>query len=503
MTTHNAGRRTTITRGGSTSGHAGRGGDHVSNQGFIRSQNGDTAYDSMHEERNVNVGNIRNRCSYKKFVACKPKEFDGKGGAVAYIRWVEKMESVQDMSGCRDNKKVKYIVGLLTSKALTWWNFKIQTRGRSAAVGMTWKNFKALMREEYYPSNEMQRLETKFWNHSMVGAGHSVYTGRFYELVRLVFHLVTSETKRIERYIYGLALQIRIRNEALKRNGGESSKEGNVKGDIKRARTGNVFATTTNPVRREYTGTTPKYTNSNFYHIPESHCRMCTNCNRFGHFAKDYRVGPRMMNPLNAKNPTTARGACFVCGGSDHNKSAYPRLNRAQVQRGNRLNQAMAIEGGQARGNNRNLTRGRAFVIGADEARQDPNIMMSMFSLNNHYATMLFDSGFDYRFISTTFVPLLDIEPISLGTDWLSRHRAQIVCFKREVRIPLPHGEMLRVYGELPEEKVFPDDLSGLPPSREVKFCINLIPGAMPVAKSPYHLTPTEMEELSNQLREL
>nr|GEV96460.1 transposon Ty3-G Gag-Pol polyprotein [Tanacetum cinerariifolium] len=47
------------------------------------------------------------------------------------------------------------------------------------------------------------------------------------------------------------------------------------------------------------------------------------------------------------------------------------------------------------------------------------------------------------------------------------------------------------------------DDLSGLPPSREVKFRIDLIPGAMPVAKSPYHLAPTKIQELSNQLKEL
>ncbi|GJS69671.1 hypothetical protein Tco_0702512 [Tanacetum coccineum] len=112
--------------------------------------------------------------------------------------------------------------------------------------------------------------------------------------------------------------------------------------------------------------------------------------------------------------------------------------------------------------------------------------------------------------------------------DWLSRHRAEIVCHERVVRVPLPHGEMLRVYGERPEKKVkrlmsakveepklkdiaivqnfsevFPNDLSGLPPSREVEFRIDLIPGAMPVAKSPYRLAPTEMEELSNQLMEL
>ncbi|GJR85348.1 putative reverse transcriptase domain-containing protein [Tanacetum coccineum] len=50
---------------------------------------------------------------------------------------------------------------------------------------------------------------------------------------------------------------------------------------------------------------------------------------------------------------------------------------------------------------------------------------------------------------------------------------------------------------------VFPKDLLGLPPSREVEFCIDLIPGAVPVAKSPYRLAPTEMQELSNQLKEL
>ncbi|GKG32811.1 hypothetical protein Tco_0430321, partial [Tanacetum coccineum] len=51
--------------------------------------------------------------------------------------------------------------------------------------------------------------------------------------------------------------------------------------------------------------------------------------------------------------------------------------------------------------------------------------------------------------------------------------------------------------------EVFLDDLYGLPPIWEIKFGIELIPGAMPVAKSPYRLTPSELEELSGQLREL
>nr|GFA51918.1 putative reverse transcriptase domain-containing protein [Tanacetum cinerariifolium] len=50
---------------------------------------------------------------------------------------------------------------------------------------------------------------------------------------------------------------------------------------------------------------------------------------------------------------------------------------------------------------------------------------------------------------------------------------------------------------------VFPKDLSGLSPSCEIEFRIDLIHGAMPVAKSPYRLAPMELKELANQLKEL
>ncbi|GJU04992.1 retrovirus-related pol polyprotein from transposon TNT 1-94 [Tanacetum coccineum] len=62
--------------------------------------------------------------------------------------------------------------------------------------------------EEFCPSHEMQKLETGLWNHVMVGAGHAAYTDRFHELSKLVPHLVTPESRKIERYVYVLAPQI-------------------------------------------------------------------------------------------------------------------------------------------------------------------------------------------------------------------------------------------------------------------------------------------------------
>ncbi|GJZ91901.1 reverse transcriptase domain-containing protein [Tanacetum coccineum] len=161
-------------------------------------------------DNNANNGNGRNNgCSYKGFLACNPRDYDGKGYAVALTRWIEKMESVIDNSGCAENQKVKYAASLFINKALTWWNTQIQARGREAAIGMTWVEFKALLVEEFCPSNEMEKLESEFWNHTMVGANHAGYTDRFHELTKLVLHLVTPESKRIERYINRLAPQIR------------------------------------------------------------------------------------------------------------------------------------------------------------------------------------------------------------------------------------------------------------------------------------------------------
>ncbi|GKG55339.1 hypothetical protein Tco_0571979, partial [Tanacetum coccineum] len=73
-----------------------------------------------------------------------------------------------------------------------------------------------------------------------------------------------------------------VRNGSLKRrgekrgNGGDPSKEGNVKGDNKRARSGKVFTTITNPIRKEYTGSSPKCTHCNFHHHPDTPCCECT-----------------------------------------------------------------------------------------------------------------------------------------------------------------------------------------------------------------------------------
>ncbi|GJR80181.1 hypothetical protein Tco_0150966 [Tanacetum coccineum] len=72
------------------------------------------------------------------------------------------MESVIENSGCAKNQKVKYDASSFINKALTWWNTQVHARGREAAIGMSWVDFKALLMEEFCPSNEMEKLESEF-----------------------------------------------------------------------------------------------------------------------------------------------------------------------------------------------------------------------------------------------------------------------------------------------------------------------------------------------------
>nr|GEV45305.1 putative reverse transcriptase domain-containing protein [Tanacetum cinerariifolium] len=135
-------------RTGGRSGDQGNGkidsqGGQGRGQGNCRNQNSDAINDNIRGDvRNVIENNNRRGCTYKEFLACNPKEYDEKGGVVVYTCWIEKMEPVHDMSGCRDNQKVNYTTGSFVSKALTWWNSQIHTLGREVAVGMSWDNFK-------------------------------------------------------------------------------------------------------------------------------------------------------------------------------------------------------------------------------------------------------------------------------------------------------------------------------------------------------------------------
>nr|GFA98306.1 putative reverse transcriptase domain-containing protein [Tanacetum cinerariifolium] len=109
--------------------------------------------------------------------------------------------------------------------------------------------------------------------------------------------------------------------------------------------------------------------------------------------------------------------------------------------------------------------RGGAYQLGAVNAQEDPKVVTGTFLLNNHYATALFDSGADKSFVSTKFSILINIKPVEIDTSY---------------EVKLADGKIVSTNNVLKG-----------------------IPGATPVARVPYHLAPSELKELFEQLKEL
>ncbi|GJU77489.1 putative reverse transcriptase domain-containing protein [Tanacetum coccineum] len=207
--------------------------------------------------------------------------------------------------------------------------------------------------------------------------------------------------------------------------------------------------------RKRETGTWPKCTICNSYHAPGGPCRTFFNCNRPSNLAKDCRGVPRNVNPVNARNPTIR--ACYECGSTDHVRSACPRLNRAQGPKEIRPNQVAANNGGLEPSDlgfkyETEIASGQLVEI-------DKVIKGCKLEIESH--------AFDIDLIPFRYGSF----DVIISMDWLSNYKAKIICHEKVVRIPLPDG-------------------------KEIEFRIELILGATPVAKSPYCLAPSELEEL-------
>ncbi|GJW79569.1 putative reverse transcriptase domain-containing protein, partial [Tanacetum coccineum] len=256
----------------------------------------------------------------------------------------------------------------------------------------------------------------------------------------------------------------------------------------------------------------------------------CHKCGKVGHKSK-YCKEKNVATGANAQPILT----CYDCSEQGHTRNLCTKKVKQEEVR---------------------EVRPRAYAI-KDTEPKGLNVVTGMFLLNNRYASVLFDSGSDRNFVNTRFSSLIDIKPIKIGDsyeveladgrivstntvlkgctfslvnhifkidlilieldtfnviismDWLVKHDAVIICGEKFVRIAYENKTLI-VEGDKGGSRlnrvlrpVFPEELPGLPPPRQVKFRIDLVPGAAPVARASYRLAPSEMKELSVQLPEL
>ncbi|KAJ9547871.1 hypothetical protein OSB04_020414 [Centaurea solstitialis] len=211
---------------------------------------------------------------------------------------------------------------------------------------------------------------------------------------------------------------------------------------------------------RRYLGSLPKCNNCNRHHFGV--CFQCTRCNQLGHTTRYCKKDGRKK--------------CFECGNLAHFRDRCPRLNRGSIGTGERNKKKRVnreYQGCKAQEG--------AFVIGTEDARQDPHKLTSTFPLNNRYALVISDSGAGRSFISLGFRPLIhltskkvdrvysieladgseleaeDVIPdctLSLAGELFTRNRATIGCYEKVVRIFLPDDRTLVIEGERPERSL-------------------------------------------------
>ncbi|GJX22442.1 putative reverse transcriptase domain-containing protein [Tanacetum coccineum] len=171
-------------------------------QALLRnSTNGDGSH-SSHGDNRRNVQTAR-PCFYADFMKCQPLNFKGTEGVVGLTRWIEKMESVFNISGCAIENQVKFATCTLLGAALTWWNGQIRTLGPEA-YAMTWEVLKKKMTDKYCPQGEIKKLEIELWNLKVKGNDVPAYTERFQELTLICTKFVANETEKVDKYISGL-----------------------------------------------------------------------------------------------------------------------------------------------------------------------------------------------------------------------------------------------------------------------------------------------------------
>nr|GEV43383.1 hypothetical protein [Tanacetum cinerariifolium] len=457
-----------------------------------KSRNGDDNQDSRTGERRQ--APPTRECTYSDFLKCQALNFKGTKGVVGLTQW--------------------------------WWNSHVKTVTHEVAYAMAWKNLKNMMTDKYYPRDEIKKLEIEMWNLKVKGT--DVYVGGLIDRIHKSVMASKPKTMQdaIEFTIELMDQKIRTlaERQAEYKNKFEDTSRNNQNQQHPFKRHNVARAYTVGPrEKKPYEESKPICPKCNYHH--DGQCApKCTNSKRTGHFKNK-------CSKLRNKNQ----------GNRARNGNVVARAYGVGTAG---INLNFNVVTGTFLLNNR-----YAFIL--FDTGVDRSFMSSAFSslidiipttLDHGYDVELADDriiwvntlipGYTLNFLNHPFI--IDLMPVEIGSfdviigmncDRSSNENGSqlniISCTKmQKYLLKGCHVFLAHLTARKTEDKsekkrledvliildfleVFPEDLPGIPPTRQVEFQINLVPGVAPVTRAHYQMALPEMKELSDQLQEL
>ncbi|KAJ9561695.1 hypothetical protein OSB04_006855 [Centaurea solstitialis] len=510
----------------------------------------------------IQAGPSRTReFTYKDFSACSPPEFNGESvDPMISMRWLKDVEGVFRTSGCPDEKRVLYAMNLLRGAAKHWWETATATMTEAELTTMTWAQFTTRFQTEYVPRVEMQRLANEFMNLQQTTESVNEITKKFTDLSIFCPRLAADDEWMMTRYIQMLRPEIRefMNNplytsmrmlvEAARR------RELEIQSQDPKRKAVQISPQSFAPSKK-----------AKYFDPKKGRLVVCYKCGQAGHIraecpqsgvvaapraADDRGKAPAVAPARGRVHQLTADAAqatpCVVAGCVLVLTSKYLGTFR--------VNSVPALVMFDSGATHSFVSHEFEETLGCEPTDLEQPLVVEVadartVTMVRVYRNCTIELGGE-RF-SIDLMPLVMKELcVIVGMDSLSPHNAKILCGSKQVRIRGPSGGKLLVQGDAPRARfpfcsaararrylqsggggflayvvdtrldsnqrtvgevpvvrdfpdVFPDDLPGIPPERQVEFRIDLVPSVAPVAKAPYRLAPPEMKELYDQLQEL